>query len=899
MRTTRGAIFVIVLSWSGLMVAAQIAPVKPPAGPLEGYPPETEEASPVKPVRRVLVEEEGPPPVNVPRGCFYLRIDDLARAAADTKNPALKTLLASYLVAYDRLTATDGVVTRICPVPLHRDAKFPNFFGVFPLTEAGEPRNVQTIDRLRVRRIDHFEELLLADAERLMKPPESNRLPIDDADPLEKAQAAEQLVAAALYFYDTARDLSKRRGNGWDRIRTTLATRLATVRLARLRLAAEKKDWATVRSLGARMANLYPGDIKLLEEVFAARLSEGIIAAQSEQLTDLERAGELLREFESRFPGSKNAAAEQVRAGLAVQKEKLFKQAEIAVRTENKDASRLLRTLEAIDPNYPGLRNLQGQLKGGYAIITVGVNRLPTRMSPFTARTDADWMAVELVFESLLDAIPDEALGTRFQPELAVSFPIVHSGSRSVRLHRPVDWAGLPRHYADAADVAGTIRLLKGDYAGTWAAANAVWLADQSEIQDPSYLRIHFETLHPSPLATLTFKVLPTRWLAAQGMKPDDPRYSMQPFGSGPYKAELGADGKVTSFVANPTYGRRPGRLGQPFIKEIRFVDISKKVNVPAEFRTEQLHILPDVPTSDLAKFSGAASGLQGRVQVVTATQNRRIHVLMINHRKPVLRSVALRRGLNHAIDREDILNRVYRSGLSEFHKPLNGPYPPGTWAVPKMSENAALLNRDLAQAKFTEHARVHGTTYLRLAIPDNDPRAKLAAELMKKQIEDLAASPDGKLTLEVTPLSPEDFDKAIYREANFDLAYLPLDYPDDWYPFGLAAALDANATAPGERNLGGYLTPQANTTREDVLLAQSLSEIRRHADYTGKILPLSHELARRFFDAVPFVPLWQLDRHLVISSRLQISFDDAGTPASPKLLPPAIFTQIGRWKLD
>jgi len=440
--------------------------------------------------------------------------------------------------------------------------------------------------------------------------------------------------------------------------------------------------------------------------------------------------------------------------------------------------------------------------------------------------------------------------------------------------------------------------MLKGDERGTWQAAGADWLIDQPRIEDQNSVRIGFGNAHPYPLSLLTFKILPARWLAATGLKADAAAFSQHPYGSGPYKAQPGPDGRITSFVANPNYGRRPGKLGQPFIKEIRFVDVSKKQNLPAEFKTEQLHLLPDVPTADLAKFSGAGTGLQGRVQVVTAAQNRRICILALNQRRPTMRSVPLRRALAHAIDREPILTQAYRSGYSEFHKSLTGPFPPSSWAIPKLPAPASLLNRDLAVAKFGEHNRSNGVTILHLVVCGDDPRAKLAAEVIKKQIESLSATAEGKVLIEIDALSAESFDRAVYREMNYDLAYVPVDYPDDWYPFGLAAMLDPAASMPGGRNLGAYLDAQANTTREDAALAQTLAEIRRHAD-AAKLAGLTPNLQRSFLEAMPFVPLWQLDRHMVISSKLQISFDDETPNVSPKLLPPTIFTQVGRWKLQ
>ncbi|CAN5506707.1 hypothetical protein BH11PLA2_BH11PLA2_04140 [soil metagenome] len=861
---------------------------------------EEEETLPIKPKRKIVIEEEGSAAVTVPRGCYYVRMEDLARAAADTKHPGLKALLASYSVAFDRMLEADQSVKRICPIPFHREAKFPQFFGVFPLDDKNEPRRVETIEGTRVRRIDSYEELLGDAAGKLLNPPSgSPHDPAWDADATERYLAAEQLLSAAILFYDTARDLSKRRGTQWERIRADTVKALSDARLKRLIHAGQQKDWVTVRSLGTRMANLYPNDIKLLEQVFAARLTEAVVAANSDQLADLERSRELLTEFESRFPGSKNVTADQVRAGLKAQAEKLYKKADVAIRAEDKDATRLLRTLEILDPNFPGLRDLMGQLKGGYTILNVGVTRLPSSMSPLTAISDADKMAVELMFEGLVEAIPDESQGVRYVPNLAAEYPSVGGGVRGVRLTRPTEWAGLRGQYADSADVAGTLRLYKGDYHGTWAAAHADFLTDSPRVDDPATLRLAFNGSHPYPLSLLNFKILPTRWLAAEGMKPDDPKFSQHPYGTGPYKAIKDRDGRVTAFVANPAYGRRPGKLGQPFIKEIRFVDVTRKVNLPADFKTEQIHFLPDVPTADLSKFSNAASGLVGRVQVLTSLQNRRIYMLAVNHRKPSLRSTSLRRGLAYAIDREGILQSTFRAGYSEFHKPLSGPYPPESWAVPRQPVvPAALFNKDLALAKIAEHLKANGTTLLHMAVPDHDPRAKVACEAIRKQVEAVGSTVDGKVSITLDFLAPDDFDKAVYREFNYDLAYVPFDYPNDWYGFGLAELLDPSASGAGGRNIGGYLDKQANTTQEDEKLSRLLTEVRRHSDF-AEVTRISHNLHRSFLEAMPFVPLWQLDRHMVITTKLQISFDDETGPGNPRLLPPSIFTRVGRWKLD
>ena len=90
------------------------------------------------------------------------------------------------------------------------------------------------------------------------------------------------------------------------------------------------------------------------------------------------------------------------------------------------------------------------------------------------------------------------------------------------------------------------------------------------------------------------------------------------------------------------------------------------KPDLAAEFRADRLHLLPDVPTGDLPLFQAEAN-LGGKVRIVTAQTPRRIHLLAVNHRRPALRSADLRRGLALAIDREQILNDVFRAGQDRY----------------------------------------------------------------------------------------------------------------------------------------------------------------------------------------------------------------------------------------
>jgi ABC-type transport system substrate-binding protein len=909
------------LAGLGLLVGlAALSTAQPPAPAGKQTPPpakagsfdEVEDAPDAqKAKKKITVEDEGPPPVTVPKGAFYVRIEDLFRAANEARHPAVKDVLGRYAVAFDRLTDSDDRITRICPIPIRwPEEKFPERFGVFDLTADNAPRLLRGVDLVKTKKIDHFEDLVAADVELLTDlTPGLRENPFVQADPADRLAAAERLLAAALWFHDGARDQNKRRGKGWEPTRVKLADRLADARVRRLKLAAERKDWAIVRTLGGRMVALYPTNQKLLQEVYSARLAEAeATVVASDQPSDLERARDVLAEFDSKFPGADNAAARKVQAALRQKADRLFARAEAAVKADSPDARAIVRTIELIAPDYPGLRDLQGRMKAGYTVLYVGVHQLPERMSPATARFDSEKMAVELMFEGLLEALPDETHGVRYRPALASAMPAPGALVRDVPLTRPVEWTGAAKQLFDATDVAGTLKLLR-QARHTWAADGIDWLDDQTRVEALDKVRLAFQTGHPYPLSILSFKLLPARYLASKNKGPDDTEFALRPCGTGPFKLEStpGADDKKARevvFVSNPHYSRRPGRLGQPYVKEVRFVELSRFPTPDdkiSQIKGEKLHILTDVPTSELPKYQSPAAGLQGRAVVATAAANRRVQVLAVNHRKPMLQSPALRRGIAHAIDRETILNEVYRANFPDFHKPLAGPFPPKTWATPKPGggDPRPLFDQNLAQGKFDEHFKKFGAVNLILYYPAEDPRARQACERIKKQVEAVAVGADGKVALNLEPLPTAELYRRVYDEGAFDLAYVPFDFPHDLYPLGLGSLLDPSAAARGGRNYMGVLVKQNNPSAEDETLGRLLAEARAHAD-PAKLAQKSHEVFTRFNEAMPFVPLWQLDRHMVVATTVKLAFDDGPSQAQPRWLPPTrLFAGVSRWRIE
>jgi ABC-type oligopeptide transport system substrate-binding subunit len=270
------------------------------------------------------------------------------------------------------------------------------------------------------------------------------------------------------------------------------------------------------------------------------------------------------------------------------------------------------------------------------------------------------------------------------------------------------------------------------------------------------------------------------------------------------------------------------------------------------------------------------------------------------------MQSKNLRQGLAFGIDREKILRDIFRAGKPEFHKEMTGPFPPGTWAVARGPAGPeSLLYRDKALLRLRAYLSDPAAhEEIKLAYPEEDPKAALVCIEIKKQIEALLKDePPNAKKLSINPVAMPLNDllsKVQYAHKGYQFAYIPFDYPDDWYPYALGAALDPEAAGNNGRNWFSFETGEARPDPADQALGRALKTIRLNRDFAGEIVPQTHTISRLFNDSLPFIPLWQLDRHMVVSRKVKIVVDDNTEVINPKFLNQTILFQgVGRWKVE
>jgi len=499
----------------------------------------------------------------------------------------------------------------------------------------------------------------------------------------------------------------------------------------------------------------------------------------------------------------------------------------------------------------------------GRGTLVIGVKSLPERMSPTRARTASERWACDLIFEGLVRPTSSEA-GTVYEPALAEGPPRVEAGGRTVDIDPAARWTDADRAPVLANDVLTTIEKMRS--------AEATDLFSEAFSDAPRRVRLMYRSATPDPTAWLTFRIVPSHL-------PDDESFARKPVGSGPFMFS----GVVTQggrqyvvFAANPQYSQRINRGTLPQLKEVRLLagadplaDFRKGlVDVLVEERTRQLAGPTPAPIPGSDMLSRLESSLGPTARVITRP-SRRIYYLAFNPLKTVLGGDAgtkLRRALAFAIQRDEILNTVWRVDGQSNHRALTGPFPTDTWAWDP--DTQSLDDKTLAAAELRVSPAPKDP--LLLIFPNDDTLAGPSCQRIQDQLREAG------FQIESRGLAADEYNRAV-AEKSFDLAYRIFDFRDDWF----------DSTALFSLSHGG-IGSGSGSARLESALARSAGR--------GEFAALRdarRRLHREFREVMPFVPLWSPDLHIVLRKAVETA------PAPERLDPHAPFTNIDRWRVN
>ncbi len=857
-----------------------------------------EEVEEKKPPMEVLRVED--PPSKNPSRPTSLDID-LGPAALSAKHPGIRELFSSLAVPHDlavlRIPLSEKLENvRVKPLKDYVGAqpgKLKDRVKLQPFVKnEWKDAPERPVSPSAIKEVVPYEQLAQQEvdkflAERWENVPAGQERHLSLGD---KLVAAEQALTAAARFHEAARDSDVRKGEGWNRVREELRGRLLKISLERMQLLTEQDKWDDAVGLASDTVKRFPsaGEQKAIAEPLAKLLQKSLDTGADVSKYKMVLAQ--LQKIESALPLAN--VTQPLRDSLAA-----LAQPHLTASLEHKKANRLekaqdeLRQAELIYPYLPGLKDVQVDVANDNPTLKVGVRELPLNLSPATAFNEAEKQAVELMFESLYELGP-EPDGGRFRPALARGRPGLVALGREIVLPRDAFWSnGKP---ITSADVVSTLRLLRSDWPGrvhAWADD----LMDEAVVTDPFQIKLTLKQGCLDPLALMSFKVLPQLERPAL-RRPDDKDFAQAPIGSGPFMLDATArsdEGRpYKRFLANPYYRSRPGRTGLPRIREVQFFEA--KLDAAPESATElakafgdgRLNLVPNLPAEMVSTLRKTAN-----VTVAGPLPTRRIYMLAVNHRRPNLDSAPLRRALALAIPRDEMLKKFFRADLDDkVHQPLCGPYPTGSWASPPRKfedrdKGDVLFNLNAAKAAF--QASKKGKLTLELKYP-NEPAVEKAMGFLKKHLETELPG----LTLTLKPVTLYNLQVDVAKDREYDLAYYWYDYPDP--TFWLWPLLDPRSAQVGGPNFLGY-------TGGGGRLEQMCRNALNHRNFKD-VQEITHTIHQVFVQQeMPFIPLWQLDRHIAFSNAVQMldgtrKLDLSGS--TPEIDPLRLFGTVEFWKV-
>jgi ABC-type transport system substrate-binding protein len=819
---------------------------------------------------------------------------DLKLAAPRVRHPAVRKMFLELAVPHDvvvfKAFERAGRPERelwVEPISdyLGTEEFLRNFRGdltVQPIGEPGKPKGApekptpEKPTLTSIKTIRHYERLVLDQVQEVLDSHFEKNDPGDSSKYLSRRDQflrAEQALAAAVRFHKSAHDRGQRKGDAWEALEADLHRELLKVQIAQLNELADERDWDQAFALTRRLAATYTNVAD--QNQIARPLTDVLARALSkEALTDdqMRDARKRLRQLVEQYPDSKIIAP--IAQSLQEQARLLFAEAKRLGKDETtrERVTQLLQMAVETWPELDGLRAYVIEMNVEHPILRVAVRELPVNLSPAKAATDAELRAVELLFEGLVKACPDDQGVIRYRQGLAVGRPRVVPLGREFQLPRSARWSN--GDLLTASDVRFSVSKLGGGGGGVDRRPSA-WtevLDDKVEVHDPYTLTIQLKQGFLDPLALMTFKVLPEK------QPVDSPAFAKAPVGSGPfvYKGRFSEQGREYAlFTANPNYGSRQGKFGLPRIQEIRFYKAATPAkdllsNEPAH----QVDLALDLTADEAAALRKSATVQMpalGRAGVV----NRRVYFLAVNKERLALQNMDVRRAIGWSINREKLLTDCFRGPLGkEVHQVLNGPFPANSWACSKSPTvknpegGLDLCDDELAHAlmRRPETKRALGQVKLTLKFPSGDPAVAKAMTQLCQQVKDTSG-----IELTPVPVEPQTLRSDVEEIQSYDLAYYHYDFPDEtfwlWPLLGLGNQL-------------GLATP----TEVETNLRESMG--RRDFPQVQKF---THQVHEKVVSEMPLIPLWQLDALLAW-----------GKQVKPGLVDPLlVFTDIDLWQLE
>lgn len=440
----------------------------------------------------------------------------------------------------------------------------------------------------------------------------------------------------------------------------------------------------------------------------------------------------------------------------------------------------LLTEALQIWPDLEGAAALHAEAFAAFPTLDVAVLDVPRPIGPWI-HTPADERVSRLVYLPILAADDDEAIQGERPAQLAARLESLDLGRRLVlKLRpdflwsdgsRPVSAIDVARAFTDRTEEASP------QYNARWAD-----LLDRVETIDEHQLEVRLRRALLRPASWLLAPVGPAHggW-DGRVATTDKGRLLV---GDGPYRFVSAAADRLELRAAEDRSGSPPAKARPRRIREIRFP--SPQAAVGALVRGE-VSLLEHVPPDQAATLARTPEIKVGRLA------RPAVHLIALDGRNPLLRNRTLRRALSYAIDRRTLLEEsLLKRPPDAANAVADGPFLKGDYAnaagIAPLAYDPLLARMLVAAAKKEVESRTIQLTLEYPAIAE-------ARAIVPKLVEAFRLA-----GLEVVPTerNESDLETELRAGRKFDLAYRVVRYQESVLEAGgmVCPGYDAPASA-------------------------------------------------------------------------------------------------------
>ncbi len=670
----------------------------------------------------------------------------------------------------------------------------------------GEVRDFK-IKRSNIKAIEYYEDMLIAESERLILAKEFTR-------------AFEFLLKARV------------RSPGWrgldDQVNRLLFIEGSVALL-------ENDGERGLRLLGELFARKpdYPGLADKLATSYGSR------AARAFELGLYARGRKILHDVEPMAPD--HAVLREVRDRFVNRARELVKSAE-----KDEGSGRLDKLTEALRV-WPSLEGAGDAYRAAFSArptLEVAVDDLPRGVGPWI-RSPADERVNRLLYLPVLARDDEESMQGKISGQLAEKVTTTDLGRRVViRVRSDARWSDGSRT-VDSADLG---RALTDAAEPTSPRFSARWadLLDRVDLPDASRVEIHLTRVFLRPGAFLLGPVGPSH-AAVDGRSGHASDEARKLVTDGPFRCvEAGPD--RFEIVASQRLEKQAPDLVLR-IKEFRHATASQTFGA---FTRGEVSLVEHVPPDRLAGIASNPSFKIGRYS------RPRLHRIALDGRTPALRNRNLRRALSAAIDRRTILeDNLLRHPADGINLVSDGPFPKGEYAdapnVPALVFDPLLARMLIAGARKELGGNPIKLTFEFPATPE----ARRVAPRIAESWNFVGKAVGLEVILRESPES--ELEAELRSGRRFDLVYRISPCGDPLNDAGplIAPAYDA---APSSNPLASLASPR---------ILQLLLQLECAPEWpTARGLLI--QIDRECRDELPILPLWQVEDHYAWHTRLK-----------------------------